>query len=85
MGDAILEAWRRGARFDSWTEQFNPQIWWDVFHDLGLPVEETLHRPWDRNARLPWDHITIRQGRAYLERECDRATQELAGLKSLSD
>jgi hypothetical protein len=34
---------------------------------------------------LPWDHITIRQGRAYLERECDRAAQELAGLKSLSD
>ncbi|MGQ9563318.1 MAG: TIGR03960 family B12-binding radical SAM protein [Thermogutta sp.] len=82
IGEAVLEAWRRGARFDSWTEQFNPQIWWDVFDDLSLPIEDILHRPWDREARLPWDHIAIRQGRAYLERECDRARSEIASLNS---
>lgn len=80
MGQAILEAWRRGARFDGWAEQFNPQIWWDVFDDLELPVEETLHRPWSPEARLPWDHVSIRQGRGYLERERDRAWRDLAAL-----
>jgi len=80
MGAAVLEAFRHGARFDSWMEHFTPQIWWDTFRDLGLPIAEILHRPWDPHARLPWDHITIRQGRAYLEQEHDRARQELVSF-----
>lgn len=80
MGDAIEMAWRRGARFDGWTEQFNPQIWWETFANLKLSPEIFIHQPWTVTATLPWDHIAIRQGRGYLEREHQRAVEQLAVL-----
>mgnify|MGYP001201314291 FL=1 len=80
VGQAIELAWHRGARFDGWTDQFNPQIWWEVFHELGLSPEEYIHRRWDTDALLPWDHIAIRQGRAYLEREHQRSAAQLVQL-----
>lgn len=82
MGDAIELAWRRGARFDGWCDRFNPQIWWETFRELDLSPELYIHRPWDPKAILPWDHIAIRQGRGYLEREHQRALAQLAELSS---
>ena len=69
LGEAIELAWRRGARFDAWREQFRPELWWRALADTGVDVEATLHRPYPVDAPLPWDHMGIRQGRAYLERE----------------
>ena len=34
-------------------------------------------RPWPADATLPWDHIGIRQGREYLQRERDAAAAQL--------
>ena len=70
MGEAIELAWRRGARFDGWAEQLRPELWWQAIAEAGIDVEETLHVASPRRAALPWDHIGIRQGRGYLEREC---------------
>jgi radical SAM superfamily enzyme YgiQ (UPF0313 family) len=77
MGRAIELAWRRGARFDAWSDQHQPELWREALADCGIDVEAVLHRPYPANARLPWDHVGIRQGRAYLERERDRASQQL--------
>jgi radical SAM family uncharacterized protein len=80
VGEAIELAWRRGARFDSWTDQSKPDLWWQALSDCGIDVEPILHRPYRGDARLPWDHIAIRQGRGYLEREHGRAVVQLAEL-----
>jgi len=69
MGAVIEEAWRRGARLDAWSDQLRPQVWWQVIDELGVDVHSVLHAPYAPADRLPWDHIGIRQGRAYLERE----------------
>ena len=66
MGEAIELAWRRGARFDAWTEKLRPELWWQALADAGIDVEKTLHLPCPADAALPWDHIQIRQGREYL-------------------
>ena len=66
---AIELAWRRGARFDSWRDQHRPDVWWGALAECGVDVEAVLHRPYALEARLPWDHIGIRQGREYLKRE----------------
>ncbi len=69
LGHAIELAWRRGARFDGWAEKFQPQLWQQAIADAGVDVEKLLHLPCPAPSALPWDHIGIRQGRAYLERE----------------
>ncbi len=73
MGAAIELAWRRGARFDGWSEHFQPELWWTALSDAGIDIEKTLYLPCPAPNALPWDHIGIRQGRAYLERECAAA------------
>lgn len=69
LGRVIETAWRRGARFDGWAEKFQPSLWWQSLSEAGIDVEKTLHLPCPVDAALPWDHIGIRQGRGYLERE----------------
>lgn len=78
VGEAIELAWRRGARFDAWAEKLQPELWWQALSDAGIDVEQTLHLPCPAPAALPWDHIAIRQGREYLEREQQRAAEHLA-------
>jgi radical SAM superfamily enzyme YgiQ (UPF0313 family) len=75
VGEAIELAWRAGARFDAWTEHFQPALWRQALADAGVDVEKILHLPCPTDATLPWDHISIRQGRAYLERECQCAIE----------
>jgi len=81
LGEAIELAWRRGARFDAWTEQQRPDLWWRALADCGIDVDALLHRPYPADARLPWDHVAVRQGRAYLERERDRASRHMACME----
>ncbi len=76
-GAAILAAWRRGARFDAWSDRLQPHLWWDALAEAGIDVEATLHRARPVGARLPWDHVGIRPGRAHLEREQACALEQL--------
>jgi radical SAM family uncharacterized protein len=78
LGEAIELAWRRGARFDGWAEKLQSQLWWQALADAGSDVEKMLHLPCPAPAALPWDHIGIRQGREYLEREQLCAAEQLA-------
>lgn len=73
LGDVIESVWRRGARFDAWNEEIRPELWWQAIAEAGLDVEALLHHDYAQDAPLPWDHVTIRQGRAYLERQRDLA------------
>ena len=66
---AIELAFRRGARFDAWNEQLRADLWHQAFSDAGVNVEQILHEPYAADAVLPWDHLGIRQGREYLEKE----------------
>ena len=68
-GAAIELAWRRGARFDAWTEHRQPELWWQAMAESGVNVGHILHTPYPVDAPLPWQHIGIRQGREYLQRE----------------
>ena len=79
-GEAIEAAWRLGARFDAWKEKLRPELWWQALEDVGVDVEATLHAPYPVDARLPWDHITIRQGRDYLVREQESAVVQLTRM-----
>jgi radical SAM family uncharacterized protein len=77
---AIELAWRRGARLDSWREHFQPDLWWQALADCGIDLESTAHRTFPLDAKLPWDHLNVKKGRAYLEKEQTRAVAQLADM-----
>lgn len=85
IADVIELAWRRGARFDSWRDQARPELWHEAIREIGLDVETMVHQPYPVDASLPWDHIAIRQGRNYLEREQSRSVVQLAELACTKD
>ncbi len=77
LGTAIEAAWRAGARFDAWNDQFRKDLWWEALREKQIDVDTIIHRPYRMDESLPWDPITIRQGRGYLEREQQRASVQL--------
>ena len=77
VADVIEGAWRRGARLDAWSDQLRPDLWLQAIEASGVDVQSTVHRPYALDARLPWDHVGIRQGRAYLEREQSSSLAQL--------
>lgn len=79
-GKAIELAWRNGARMDGWTEYLDPKRWWQAIEEAGIDVQQQVHQPYQISDRLPWDHVNVKYGRGYLEKEQQRAEVQLAEL-----
>ena len=71
---ALVEgAWRRGARFDAWSELFNEQAWRDAAEELGFNVEQAAQATYATDYVMPWDHISVGASPRWLAHERDRA------------
>jgi radical SAM family uncharacterized protein len=74
---ALEEAWRRGCRLDGWRECFKPELWWQTFADLGIDPAFYSQRARALDEVLPWDHVNVKKGREYLEKEQNRSLVQL--------
>src|SRR5262249_1545383 len=74
---ALEEAWRRGCRLDGWREWFKPDVWWQTFADLGIDPAWYSQRTRPLTEVLPWDHVNVKKGREYLEKEQQRSLHQL--------
>lgn len=73
IGAAIYRAWKKGCRFDAWTEHFRPDLWRQAFSETGIdPLALTL-KPLAVEQPLPWDHIDIGVSKEFLLKELQRA------------
>ncbi len=79
-GAAIELAWRRGARMDGWTEMLDANRWWQALAESNINIEQQLHQPYGLMDKLPWDHINVKSGREYLEKEQGRALVQLEAM-----
>ena len=77
VAPGLYEAWKRGARFDGWKECFNAARWWKAFADTGIDVDFYRTRQRPVGEKLPWDHVNVKKGRAYLEKEQERSVIQL--------
>ena len=77
VSPGLYEAWKRGARFDGWKECFNAARWWKAFEDTGIDVDFYRSRQRPVGEKLPWDHVNVKKGRAYLEKEQERSVIQL--------
>jgi len=73
IGSLIEQAWRLGARFDSWSEHFNWQIWQQAFENTGLTLDFYNYRNRSYDEILPWDFVDVYVSKDYLIKESENA------------
>ena len=73
---AVIEtAWRNGAKFDGWTDQFKDEVWKDAFCRCGVAPEFYSRRTRDPEEVLPWAHTSPGVSQDFLRREWQRAQE----------
>ena len=73
---AVIEtAWRNGAKFDGWTDQFKDEVWKDAFCRCGIAPEFYSRRTRDLEEALPWAHTSPGVSEDFLRREWQRAQE----------
>lgn len=74
LGRVILSAYRRGARFDGWTEYFDFSRWHQAFADNDLKPEEYA-RALSFSEALPWDLVDRGQSKEQLLKERSKSAE----------
>lgn len=80
MAAVIERAWLAGARMDAWNEEFNSARWWQAMREEELDRADVLHRPYEMGHKLPWDHVNVKYGRPFLEKEQTRSVVQLTAM-----
>ena len=70
---ALLEAHRRGIRFDAWEEFFSYDAWIDIFASVGIDPDFYTTRGFGLDEILPWDIIDCGVDKSFLLRERAKA------------
>ncbi len=73
--ELLLEAWRRGCRFDAWTSEFSFDRWSEAAAACGYDLEDIACEEFPLDAALPWDHTSPGVSKGFLQREWRRAAQ----------
>ncbi|MBN2031549.1 TIGR03960 family B12-binding radical SAM protein [bacterium] len=76
IGEVIYQAWKEGAKFDAWSDQFCYDHWIRAFQKSGISIEDYTRK---RNIQdpLPWDHLDKGVTKTYLIQEKERALSEM--------
>jgi len=77
LARVLYEAWRLGARFDSWDEAFDYQRYMKAFDVLGLSSDFYANREFGVNEILPWQHIQAGFDKEFLLRHLKLSLAEL--------
>jgi radical SAM family uncharacterized protein/radical SAM-linked protein len=72
LADLVFKAWRLGARFDAWDEQFDASLWKEAVAACGVQPRDWLDAR-EVSKALPWDNVFARVDREFLEAEWDKA------------
>ena len=72
----VEEAWRRGARFDAWTECFNEEAWREAAQLCGVDPEAVAQKTYDTDYVMPWSHISTGTSNKWLAHQRTLAAQE---------
>ncbi len=73
VSKVLLEAYRLGALFDSWSEEFHYDIWLQAFENTGISMDFYNTRKRSLDEILPWDFIDVGVTKDFLKREWERA------------
>jgi len=78
LSQVIYRAWKLGAGFDAWSEQFKYNIWIKAFEDCSIDPSLYANRQRQLDEVLPWDYIDTGVSPEYLKQEYVNSTKETA-------
>ncbi|MBM3699660.1 MAG: TIGR03960 family B12-binding radical SAM protein [Actinobacteria bacterium] len=78
LPDVIEAAWKKGARFDNWTDYFDYGLWVQSFSIAGADPGFYTTRQYGLDEVLPWDVIDIGIKKDYFIKEFNKAA---AGIR----
>ncbi len=74
LSDVIYQAWKAGARFDAWSDQFKMALWTQSFEACGLSLDRYAGAK-GREETLPWSHLDKGVTTRYLWEEREKALE----------
>ncbi len=73
LAKALVLAFEKGQKFDSWDEFFSLDNWESAISEAGLDSTFYANRQIPLDEILPWDHISARVSKTYLQSEYQKA------------
>jgi radical SAM-linked protein len=78
LGRLLVNAYRKGCKFDGWSDKFNYQLWRQALCDEGVDIDFYTTRVRDTAEPLPWDYIDIKVTKDFLKKELEKAGKGLS-------
>lgn len=72
LNQVVERAFRKGARFDGWSDCTHYPIWEEAFAETGVDPQ-VYRNEFDMNWTLPWDHLSVKVAKKFLKKEWDKA------------
>jgi len=69
----LVDAYKRGCKFDGWSDRFQYRLWEESFSRQGVDLNLYTKSPWNIMDSLPWDHVDTGVTKEFLAAERDRA------------
>ncbi len=69
----LLSAYKKGCRFDGWSDMFNYGLWKEAIAQDGIDIDFFTTRKRDISEPLPWDHVNINVDKKFLKQEWEKA------------
>ena len=66
MAEVVYQAWKLGAKFDSWGDCFRYDLWLEAFERVGLDPAFYTHRERPIDETFPWEHINTSVRKKFL-------------------
>lgn len=76
LNKLLLDVYKNGAIFDSWSEHFNNDIWMKAFEDNNIDPLFYTAREREYDELLPWDFIDVGVTKKFLWKERENAIGE---------
>ncbi len=71
--DLLEHAWKKGCRFEGWSEHFDFEKWLDAADETGIDLYEYASRSFNPEHDLPWDFIDTGIKESFFKSEYDKA------------
>ncbi len=79
--DLVYEAFKAGAKFDSWEEKLNLDAWKKAFEKTGIDPKDYANKEYNLDDEFVWDNIMHGVTKEFLKREYTKALEETTTLK----
>ena len=76
LNKVLVEAQKRGIKFDGWAEYFDFEKWMEVFKDCCIDPDFYVTRKREYEEVLPWDHINVGVSKNFMINESKKAHAE---------